>query len=121
MFKQLAVRDEGRRVSVTSSRFTRISQAATWSCGGDSADAVCVSVCQDNVALIGVCVYVGTGRMSYDLDLLEYVSGNMCHNRNDVGIRVVYCLTVEGGPLVERKEIEKCLFFDEFMKVDQGL
>ncbi|XP_069365103.1 E3 ubiquitin-protein ligase MYCBP2 isoform X3 [Maniola hyperantus] len=55
---------------VTASRFMRINSARTWSTGNGSPDAICFTVDRPGVAIVGACVYAGTGHYDYNLELL---------------------------------------------------
>ncbi|XP_064076475.1 E3 ubiquitin-protein ligase MYCBP2 [Vanessa tameamea] len=56
---------------VTASRFMRENSMRTWSTGHGSPDAICFTVDRPGVALSGACVFVGSGKYDYSLELLH--------------------------------------------------
>ncbi|CAH2103304.1 unnamed protein product [Euphydryas editha] len=56
---------------VTASRFMRVNATRTWSTGHGSPDAICFSVDRPGVALSGACVFVGSGKYDYSIELLH--------------------------------------------------
>lgn len=59
---------------VTASRFMRVNATRTWSTGHGSPDAICFTVDRPGVALSGACVFVGSGKYDYSIELLHDVS-----------------------------------------------
>lgn len=62
-----------RSVQATPSRFTSVSQNRSWNTGNGSPDAVCFTVDNPNISIVGVGVFGGGGNYTYELELLELV------------------------------------------------
>ncbi|XP_061382096.1 E3 ubiquitin-protein ligase MYCBP2 isoform X5 [Danaus plexippus] len=74
-FSALQAKDDPESKSnkhlVTASRFMRVNSARSWSTGNGSPDAICFTVDRPGVALVGACVFVGSGLYDYTIELLH--------------------------------------------------
>ncbi|XP_052746829.1 E3 ubiquitin-protein ligase highwire isoform X2 [Bicyclus anynana] len=55
---------------VTASRFMRVNTSRTWCTGNGIPDAICFSVNRPGVAIVGACVFLGSGTYNYTIELL---------------------------------------------------
>jgi len=104
-------------VKATPSRFTKTSPGRSWNTGNGSPDAICMTVDNPGVVLVGFCLYGGGGIHEYELEVL---ADNVSH----LGIVVSLVETRElrikqstgvGGMVYILAEVQKNISFLIFM------
>lgn len=79
MFNKDDPESKSNKHLVTASRFMRVNSARSWSTGNGSPDAICFTVDRPGVALVGACVFVGSGLYDYTIELLHDVRVFLYH------------------------------------------